>query len=261
VDTRGAFRPLDPGLHLSDIPHRLRTAFSLLELRALAARPFACPICGPSLLVRLAAQPIGVRCARCAGSAITLALVAVLKTVRPGFRGEAVYELSARGPLYEFLRREVPALTVSEYFDGAPPGTRVNGVLCQDLRRLTFADASFDVCTSTEVFEHVADDLAGFREVRRVLRKDGVMVFTVPLSAVPVTVERAVEKDGKIEHLLPAEYHGDRIRGQGRVLVFRDYGSDITERLRAQGFAKVMIDRRCETAFLGQGCGVIVAQA
>jgi SAM-dependent methyltransferase len=244
-----------------DASHRIRTALSLLQLSALAARPFACPICGPSLLVRLAAQPIGVRCARCAGSAITLALVAVLKTVRPGFREEAVYELSARGPLYGFLRREVPRLTASEYFDDTPPGERRDGVLCQDIRRLTFADGSFDVCTSTEVFEHVADDRAGFREIRRVLRAGGVMVFTVPLSSSPTTVERAFEKDGKIEHLLPPEYHGDRIRGQGRVLVFRDYGTDITERLRARGFADAVIDRRYEKAFLGQGCGVVVAKA
>ena len=241
--------------------HRFRAAISLLRPGALAARPFSCPICGPSLLVRLSRQAIGVRCVRCAGSAITLALVAVLKSVRPGFRGEAVYELSARGPLYRYLRREVPRLTASEYFDGTPPGASRDGVLCQDIRRLTFADASFDVCTSTEVFEHVADDLAGFREIRRVLRPGGIMVFTVPLSSSAVTVERAVERDGVIEHLLPAEYHGDRIRGQGRVLVFRDYGTDITARLRAQGFAEAAIDRRCETAFLGQGCGVIMARA
>lgn len=245
---------------LSETAHRVRSAVSLLRPGALAARPFACPICGPSLLVRLSRQPIGVRCVRCAGSAITLALVAVLKSVRPGFRGEAVYELSARGPLYDFLRREVPRLTASEYFEDTPPGASRGGVLCQDIRRLTFPDGSFDVCTSTEVFEHVADDRAGFREIRRVLREGGCMVFTVPLSASPVTVERAAEKDGRIEHLLPPEYHGDRIRGQGRVLVFRDYGADITGRLRAAGFTEAAIDRRYETAFLGQGCGVIVAK-
>jgi SAM-dependent methyltransferase len=245
----------------AELLHRARSALGLLQPRALAARPFACPICGPSLLVRLAATPIGVRCVRCAGSAITLALVAVLKSVRPGFRGEAVYELSARGPLYEYLRRAVPRLTASEYFEDTPPGARRGEILCQDIRRLTFADGSFDICTSTEVFEHVADDRAGFREVRRTLREGGCMVFTVPLSAAPVTVERAVEQDGKIEHRLPPEYHGDRIRGQGGVLVFRDYGADIVERLRDAGFAEAEIDRRCESAFLGQGCGVIVAKA
>lgn len=245
---------------LGELTYRLRAALSLLKPGALAARPFDCPICGPSLLLRLAPEPIGVRCVRCAGSAITLALVSVLNSVRPGFRGESLYELSARGPLYEFLRREVPDLTASEYFDDALPGTRVNGVLCEDIQRLTFADGSFDICTSTEVFEHVADDARGFGEIRRVLRPDGIFVFTVPLSAAPVTVERALTRDGRIEHLLPPEYHGDRIRGRGRVLVFRDYGTDIIERLRAQGYAEAWIDRRYERAFLGLGCGVIIAR-
>lgn len=246
---------------LGELSHRFRTALSLLEPRALALRPFDCPICGPSLLLRLAANAIGVRCVRCAGSAITLSLVSVLKSVRPGFRGEALYELSARGPLFEFLRREVAELTTSDYFDDATPGSVRNGVLCQDVQRLTFVDGSFDVCTSTEVFEHVADDACGFREIRRVLRKGGLMVFTVPLMRSQATVERATIRNGKIRHLLPPVYHGDRIRGRGRVLVFRDYGLDIADRLREHGFADAFIDWRFEKAFLGQGCGVVVANA
>lgn len=239
--------------------HRVRSALSMLQPGALAMRPLRCPLCGPSLLVRFAAEPIGVRCVRCAASAITLSLVSVLKSVRPGFRGEAVYELSARGPLFEFLRREVPNLTSSEYFDDVPPGSRRDGVLCQDIRHLTFADGAFDVCTSTEVFEHVADDAPGFREIRRVLRKGAILVFTVPLARSQATVERATVRGGAIEHLLPPAYHGDRIRGRGQVLVFRDYGLDITDRLRASGFSEAYIDWRFETAFLGQGSGVGVA--
>jgi len=241
--------------------HRLRNALSLLRPGALALRASSCPICGPTLLLRLAREPIGVRCARCAGSAIHLSLASVLKSVRPAFGGEAVYELSARGPFYGFLRKNVANLTASEHFDDVPAGSRRDGVLCQDVQQLTIADAAFDVCTSTEVFEHVADDARGFREIRRVLKPGGMFVFTVPLSAAPATVERATVRGGQVEHLLPPEYHGDRQRGQGRVLVFRDYGLDITERLRAAGFAGAAIDRRFEAAFLGQGCGVVVATA
>src|SRR5690606_22856632 len=142
-----------------------------LEPRALAARPFKCPACGPSLLVRVAAHPIGVRCLRCGASAITLSLISVLLEIRPEFRSDTVYELSARGPLVAFLRRHVPDLTCSEFFDNVAPGQRQDGVLCQDVQRLSFADATCDLCTSTEVFEHVPDDLRGFREIRRVLQR------------------------------------------------------------------------------------------
>ena len=201
------------------------------------------------------------RCLRCAGSAITLSLVTMLKAVRPGFAREKVYELSSRGPLFAFLRREVADLTFSEYFDDVPRGGRRDGVLCQDVQRLTFADAAFDLCTSTEVFEHVPDDARGFAEIRRVLRPGGVFVFTVPLAAAQRTVERARRIGGRVEHLLAPAYHDDRIRGRGRVLVYRDYGRDITARLRRAGFADARIDARCARAFLGQGRGVVVAVA
>lgn len=238
---------------------RGRDALTIVQPRTLALKPFSCPLCGPTLLVRLAPNPIGVRCVRCAASAVTMSLVSVLRSLRPEFSSQAVYELSARGPLYEFLRRNVARLICSEYLDGVPPGTLHDGVLCQDVQKLTFAAATFDVCTSTEVFEHVADDALGFREIRRVLRESGVFVFTVPLGNMDATVERARLKDGEIEYLLPPVYHGDRIRGHGRVLAFRDYGRDITSRLRASGFSDAFIDWRFRGAFLGQGCGVVVA--
>jgi SAM-dependent methyltransferase len=113
--------------------------------------------------------------------------------------------------------------------------------------------------TSTEVFEHVADDRKGFAEIRRVLRPQGSFVFTVPLDDADRTVERAELSDGKVRHLLPPAYHHDRIRGHEAVLVFRDYGRDIVERLRDAGFGSARIDSRFERAFLGTGCGVVIA--
>ena len=245
----------------SEILHRVRTAAALAQPRQLALRGFRCPMCGPSLLVRLSASDIGVRCMRCAASAMTLSLAYALKELRPGLGSDVVYELSSRGPLFEFLRREVPRLTSSEYFDDVEPGAWRGGVQCQDVQRLTFNDESFDVVTSTGVFEHVADDARGFREVRRVLRAGGVFVFTVPLSDAGETVERARMRNGAIEHLLPPEYHGDRIRGHGRVLAYRNYGRDIIGRLQKSGFRGADIDWRFKAAFLGQGSGVVVARA
>ena len=245
----------------TDTLHRLRYALSVLEPRQLAMRRFRCPICGGGLLLRFSADPIGVRCLRCAASAITLSLVSVLVSVRPGFRNDRAYELSSRGPLFEFMRREVRDLAWSEYFDDVAPGERRGGVLCQDVQHLTFPDASFDLCTSTEVFEHVPDDAKGFAEIRRVLRPGGMFVFTVPIAHAPLTVERARHSDGRLEHLLPAAYHDDRIRGRGKVLVYRDYGRDLPERLRRHGFREARLDTRFESAFLGHGRAVVVATA
>jgi len=178
---------------------------------------------------------------------------------RPRFRHERVYEQSSRGPLFEFLRREVADLTYSEYFDDVVPGGARGGVYCQDVQRLTFPDATFDIVTSTEVFEHVPDDRKGFMEIRRVLRSGGAFIFTVPLGDAEQTVERAVETTQRIEHLLPPVYHDDRLRGRGTVLVYRDYGRDITERLRSAGFHSARIDYSLESVFLGTGSKVVIA--
>lgn len=245
---------------LQEFLHRLRYARSILDPGALAFRGFDCPLCGLSVLIRLSRDPIGVRCARCGASAITLSLGTVLRAARPRFRSEHVYELSSRGSLFEFLRREVEHFTFSEYFDNVPPGASKDGVQCQSVQQLTFADASFDLCTSTEVFEHVPDDAKGFAEIRRVLQPGGMFLFTVPLFDAERTVDRATIRDGRIEHPLPAEYHDDRIRGRGKVLVYRDYGRDVTARLVAAGFSAARLDTRCEKAFLGFGRAVVVAE-
>jgi SAM-dependent methyltransferase len=248
------------GMSLQEIIYRFRYALSIVEPGALAIGRFSCPICASRLLLRLARTEIGVRCLGCSASAITLSMVSTLVAERPGFRKDKVYELSSRGPLYLFLRRTVADLTFSEYFDDLPPGEWRGGIQCQDIHRLTYPDASFDLVTSTEVFEHVADDRRGFAEIRRVLRPGGAFVFTVPIENAERTVERAVSSGGGTRHLLPPAYHDDRIRGRNAVLVFRDYGRDITGRLLAAGFGSARIESRYAKAFLGAGRGVVVAR-
>jgi SAM-dependent methyltransferase len=247
-------------MSLQEIIYRFRYALSMVEPGALAIGRFSCPLCGARLLLRLARTEIGVRCLGCAASAITLSMVSALVAARPGFRKDRVYELSSRGPLYLFLRREVSDLTYSEYFDDLPPGEFRDGVQCQDIHRLTYENASFDLVTSTEVFEHVADDRRGFAEIRRVLRPGGAFIFTVPIENAERTVERAALSGETVTHLLPPAFHDDRIRGRNAVLVFRDYGRDIVARLRDAGFASARIESRFERAFLGSGRGVVIAR-
>ena len=45
---------------------------------------------------------------------------------------------------------------------------------------LPFADASFDLATALDVIEHLDNDLAGLKEMRRVLKKDGRALIFVP---------------------------------------------------------------------------------
>lgn len=217
---------------------RLRSALAIVEPAAFAFARWRCPFCGPSLLVRLNRADHGVRCARCAAGAIHLSLGAALRAHVCDLAGRDAYELSARGPLVDFLRRSARSLVVSEYLSDAPCGSERDGVRSEDVQRLTFADASFDLVTHTEVLEHVPDDERAFAELHRALRPRGVMLFTVPLHGGEHTVERARLRDGVVEHLLPPVHHTDPLRGDG-ILAFRDYGLDILDRVRAAGFSEV----------------------
>jgi SAM-dependent methyltransferase len=46
--------------------------------------------------------------------------------------------------------------------------------------KLPFADESFDLVTALDVVEHLDDDIAGLKEMNRVLRKDGRALMFVP---------------------------------------------------------------------------------
>lgn len=207
-----------------------------IEPRHLGLQPFRCPGCGPSLLLRVGADEMLTRCVRCRGTPVHLSLIAALKAHVGDLSRSDAYELSTTGAVLAFLRRHCRDVVTSEYLQDVEPGSTHAGMRCEDVQRLSFADGSFDLCTSTEVFEHVPEDLAGFRELHRVLRPGGKVLFTVPMSGTATTIERARIDDGETIHLHPPAFHGDRINGPGTVLVYRDYGSDIVDRLRAAGF-------------------------
>jgi hypothetical protein len=57
----------------------------------------------------------------------------------------------------------------------------------------------------------------------------------------------------------PPTFHGDRLGGPGSVLVYRDYGRDILERVRECGFDDAILWMPA-LAFMGHTRGVIVAR-
>jgi SAM-dependent methyltransferase len=50
-----------------------------------------------------------------------------------------------------------------------------------DIRKLQFADASFDVVFASHVLEHIDDDRTALQEVYRVLRPGGLAILPVPI--------------------------------------------------------------------------------
>ncbi|MGD1913285.1 MAG: class I SAM-dependent methyltransferase [Rivularia sp. (in: cyanobacteria)] len=123
----------------------------------------------------------------------------------------------------------------SSYIPNVQPGGEVKEkVFCQDLENLTFASENFDVVITEDVFEHIRDYEKAFREVYRVLKKGGYHIFTVPCFFDKPTLIRVDTSGVEDIHLLPPEYHGDRIRG--KILAYRTFGIDIFDFLEKVGF-------------------------
>jgi len=222
---------------------RIKNVVKFASFKKLKVRWLPCPICGNHFHVHLGDELIWRRCVKCGASEITQALAFVVKNECPELSQLSIYEMSSRGRFVNWLRAQSGSLVTSEYMPDVANGEMHGGVRCEDVQKLTFADASFDLVTSTEVFEHVADDAAGFSQVRRVLRPGGKFIFTACIGGAADTVERARIVDGNTEHLLEPEYHGDPFLDGGQVLCLRNYGADIVHRLREAGFSRARLVR------------------
>ncbi len=117
--------------------------------------------------------------------------------------------------------------TVSEYFDDVELGKYKDTVQCQNLEATTFESNSFDIIITEDVFEHIANPKTAFREVKRILKPNGLHIATIPVFwELDKSRTRAILKDGKVTDLLQKEYHGDPLRRDG-ILVYTDFGKDI----------------------------------
>src|SRR4051812_21500482 len=113
------------------VVRRLTRGAALLRWREFALAPLRCPYCGPSALVRLCRDEIGVRCLRCGASSVHLAIGATLREVVGSVSGKDACELSARGPLADHLRRHARSVALSEFFADVAGGVKRSGVRCE----------------------------------------------------------------------------------------------------------------------------------
>ena len=153
------------------------------------------------------------------------------------FRRLAIAEINSIGRMHAFLA-DHPGLSYSEYPE-------------EDLMRLSYSDASFDLLLTSDTLEHVPDPRLALRETRRVLRAGGRHVFTVPHDP---RRERTRSREG-----LPAQHHGRGggpyalVTRQADMLAHTDFGADVQEIVREAGFDPQTFFDGVETVF----CGVV----
>lgn len=166
----------------------------------------------------------------------------------PSWRNLDVYEAGPSGRFSTYLAQECRRVTTSFYLPGVPPGQTRDGMRSEDLEHLTFADESFDVVVTQDVLEHVLRPALALAEIARVLRPNGVHVFTVPYSPHNPTVARAQPgHDGEMVLLAPAHYHGDPLDPSG-VLVVTDWGLDLPDLVDQASGLRTEVLTLCDAA-------------
>jgi SAM-dependent methyltransferase len=214
------------------IPRRLEELWGLTPALAEAfarKESLACTHCGASLRVRRLAR---VLLETEAGDSPARSISEWVE--RPHARRLRIAEINRIEGLHRFLAT-LPGLAFSDFQPGTLPDSAAGGVRSEDLTRLTYADASFDLVLTSETLEHVPDLTAALAEVRRVLVPGGRHVFTVPvLPAVPATFARAeLSGDGQLIAHAPLIRHPG---GDAGYPVFTEFGADLAALIERAGF-------------------------
>jgi SAM-dependent methyltransferase len=104
---------------------------------------------------------------------------------------------------------------------GEIPLSRYVGVLRGDATRLPFPEATFDRVVTSEVLEHIQDDVTALSELVRVLRPGGTLAVTVP-----------TWWPEKVNWMLSDDYHAPAVTG-GHVRIYSE--TELRAKLRAAG--------------------------
>src|SRR6266498_762932 len=131
-----------------------------------------CPICErKTLFIRRSSWlRDNYLCLHCCSIPRFRAIIHVLKLLFPDYRTMAIHESSASGPASEKLRRECKHYVRTNFYGDVEPGGYRKGIRCENLERMTFADASFDLVITQDVLEHVLTPADAFAEIGRILR-------------------------------------------------------------------------------------------
>lgn len=158
--------------------------------------------------------------------------------VNEGKSTKDIYLYEQVTDFYLFIKKRFPEMNVigSEYLGTEKKGGEIiNGIRHEDALNLSFADESFDIIISNEVFEHVPNIHFALSESKRILKNGGRLLISIPFSYQEKSIQRAVIENGMLKYLLPAEFHGNPLSETGS-LVFYDFGWDFIGFCRSNGF-------------------------
>jgi Methyltransferase domain len=177
-----------------------------------------CPCCGGHFrrMARLLISGWGGICPRCRSHPRHRAIALLL--ARGDLPGGRLLHFAPE-PVFDRIFARLPEVERVTADLHAPADLRL------DITDMDLPDSSFELIFSSHVLEHVPDDRAAMRELRRVLADGGLALVLVPYRPAVTTYE-----DPSITSPL------DRMVAFGQQDHVRIYGSDLPDRLREAGF-------------------------
>jgi SAM-dependent methyltransferase len=209
--------------------------------------PGHCPICeAPTTFsAKFAWFRDHLLCGRCGSVPRERALMIVIEMLYPNWRVLSVHESSpgGRGTSVK-LQKECKSYTASQYdptiaFGSSHPTL---GYRSENLEAQTFADESFDLVVTQDVFEHLFRPDLAISEIARTLKPAGSHIGTVPIVRKSDRSRRraSIAANGAITHCLDPEYHGNPIDPRGSLVTI-DWGYDITSYLTEKSGLTTML--------------------
>lgn len=151
-----------------------------------------------------------------------------VQRVSSQYSGNSILDFGCGSKPYEELFKAETYIGCDVYISGHENDDKRADVY-YDGRTIPFEAESFDIVLSTQVLEHVEEFDEIFHELIRVLKKDGVMILTVPFCFE--------------EHEKPFDFR--RFTGFGIRKLFTDNGMEILEMEKSTDYKTAIMYMKC----------------
>lgn len=196
-----------------------------------------CPICQRS--AHFCAHEEWLRdfflCDGCGSIPRERAFFSVIEMLHPNWRDLQIHETSPAIRTASLkLRTECQGYSYSYNNEQMTPGSihLEDGYRCEDIERMTFADETFDLFLSQDVFEHIFHPDRAIKEIEQVLKPGGAYIMTVPIVMKSIELQRraSIDSAGTVKYIREAQYHGNPLNEKGSLVTI-DWGYDILDYL------------------------------
>lgn len=217
--------------HGDGSPETVRGLKRLILRWALRGRTVCCPICEGRFSTFVPFRPFGTglptaRCPQC-GSLDRTRLLWLFLRQRTEIFGKpgTLLHVSPEAELFRVFSR-MKGLTYIPCDKFCEGYHYARGTRAMDITAIPLADDTVDYILCSHVLEHIPDDRAAMRELRRVLHPGGWAVFLVPM-------DRFREETYEDPSVITPE---DRAKAYWQHDHVRLYGKDFPLRLQSEGF-------------------------